>query len=67
MRCRACDKKTDVAWWYPDDAAGPVLETLCPSCLFFVRAMLYDGGPDNEIETLTMTLGIDSGHSDSTE
>ena len=36
----------------------PVLEDLCPLCLYILRASLYDGGPHNELDTIC-ELGIE--------
>lgn len=44
----------------------PVLETLCPACLYIIRASLYDGGPDNELETIICELGIQPDEEDFT-
>lgn len=66
MRCRACNNEMEVAFWLPDGALEPVLEDLCPYCLYIVRAMQYDGGPDNELDIL-LELGVDHGYSHSKE
>jgi len=42
----------------------PVLETLCPHCLYIIRATLYDGGPDNELDNIMCELGIDHDHTE---
>jgi len=62
MRCRACDRPIEEStplFYNPEGTDLLVLETLCAKCLYIIRADLYDGGPDNEIETLTHSVGID--------
>lgn len=66
MRCRACNREMEVNFYEPKVEAGAkppgiLLEDLCPGCLMIVRAQLYNGGPDNEIDNLTQELGIDFG------
>lgn len=63
MRCKACNGEMEVVWWEPElePGAAPIgalLEDMCPGCLMIVRSQLYDGGADNEIETLTHSLGL---------
>lgn len=56
MRCKACNNPVEVRWFQPPDSLAILLESLCPLCLHIVRATLYDGGPDNEIDVI-MELG----------
>lgn len=57
MHCKACDAIMEPVFWLPDGASEPVLETCCPMCLYIVRAMEYNGGPDNELDVLSETIG----------
>lgn len=61
MRCKACDKEIEVNYWQPEDSPVVILEDLCPYCLYIVRASVYDGGPDNELDTIAQSLGVDHG------
>lgn len=57
MRCRACNSEMEPAFWLPEGASEAILETCCPFCLFIVRAMEYDGGPENELDVIAETIG----------
>lgn len=66
MRCRACNNEMEVNWYEPEvepgaKSPGVLLEDLCSGCLMIVRAQLYNGGADNEIDNLTHSLGLDFG------
>lgn len=65
-RCRACNNSMDVSFFEPEvepgaKSPGLIQEDLCSGCLMIVRAQLYNGGPDNEIDNLTHELGIGLG------
>lgn len=58
MRCKACDMSMHVTFRAVEGVKEPVLEELCPQCLYIIRAAMYDGGPHNELETIACELGI---------
>ncbi len=58
MRCRACNREHDPLQLLRTVEGQVVMEDLCGECLFWARAAVYDGGPDGELEYLTVTLGI---------
>ncbi len=63
MRCKACNKPMDPLqlFRHVEGVEELVIEDLCGECLFIARAMTYDGGPDNEIETILQTTGVSCG------
>lgn len=69
MRCKACNKEMDPLQLFRqvDGVDHLVIEDLCSECLFIVRAMNYDGGPDNEVEEIMATIGVINADLDSTE
>ncbi len=61
MRCKACNGEMEPQQWFPKGADGPVWETLCPSCKWAIRSVLYGGG-EPELVGLTdweLETGVD--------
>lgn len=58
MRCRACNHEHDPAQLFRTVEGVVVMEDLCGNCLHWARAATYDGGPESELEYLSITLGL---------
>lgn len=63
MRCRACNKDHEPhqLWRSVEGLPELIMEDLCSECLYWARAATYDGGPEGELEYLTITLGLNYG------
>ena len=58
MRCKACNGEMHTTWRSVEGLKEPILEDLCPSCLYIIRASIYDGGPSNELDLIS-ELGVE--------
>ena len=61
MRGRACNKAHDPLQLFRVVEGQMVMEDLCSACLHWARAATYDGGPESELEYLSITLGLFNG------
>lgn len=57
MRCKACNGDMHTTFRNVEGLKEPILEDLCPVCLYIIRASVYDGGPTNELEVIA-ELGV---------
>lgn len=67
MRCKACNKEYDPLQLWRTVEGVLLMEDLCGECLFWARAATYDGGPESELEYLSITLGLTYGTVDQEE